>query len=174
MEDKDQWSDISILPRTLGNDDVDERERRELLVMKAGAHLFGVFADEAASVTEASVPTPLPGAPLAVLGVASVRGRMRTVLDPLMLLLNEDDTASDAKSAPQHFVVALRGDEQLALAVERVDRITEVFTETLELITNSRPVLRGVVHLDGGTVNVLDPQHLFEAAMSGTERRRQR
>ncbi|MGH9901668.1 MAG: chemotaxis protein CheW, partial [Pyrinomonadaceae bacterium] len=87
MGDKDIWSDIEILPRTLGlAGRADERERRELLVMQAGGRLFAVFADEAGGVTEASAPTPLPQAPAAVLGVVSVRGKMLTVLDPLRLL----------------------------------------------------------------------------------------
>ena len=143
--------------------------------MRAGGRLFAVYADEADSVTEGLRPTPLPGAPAAVLGVVCVRGRMRTVLDPLALF---PDTrgASTTPHAPR-FVLALRGDEQLALAVERVERIVEAPPDALlppdEEADHGAP-LRGRLLLDDTPVAVLDPARLFDAAMQGTERRRPR
>ena len=174
VEEENNWSDIAILPRSLGmKEQVDERERRALLVMQAGARLIGVFADEADSVTEGLIPTPLPHAPPAVLGVVSVRGRMRTVLDPLALLDGKQD-AGGVPVGPPRFIVSLRGDEQLALAVERVDHIIEIFTESVESLSHTGSVVRGVVQYEGALVVVLDPEQLFKAAVEGTERRRQR
>ena len=147
---------------------------RELAVMRAGGRVFAVYADEADSVTEGLRPTPLPGAPPAVLGVVCVRGRMRTVLDPLALF---GDTPHAPPPTPPRFVVALRGDEQLALAVERVERIVEAPPDALRPPPDEKHTaapLRGLVTLDDTPVAVLDPARLFEAAMQGTERRRPR
>ncbi len=151
---------------------------RELAVMRAGGRVFAVYADEADSVTEGLRPTPLPGAPPAVLGVVCVRGRMRTVLDPLALFGDTHHATRDAAPpTPPRFVVALRGDEQLALAVERVERIVEAPADALRPPADDQHTaapLRGLVILDDTPVAVLDPARLFEAAMQGTERRRPR
>src|SRR5438067_8661756 len=99
--------------------DTPQDETRELLLLRAGARAFAVFADETDGVADGLKPTPLPHAPRAVLGVVSVRGRMRTVLDPLALVGDNEETESAATVAPAPlFIVALRGDEQLALAAE--------------------------------------------------------
>ena len=150
-------------------------EPRELAIMRSGAHVFAVYADEADSVTEGLRPTPLPGAPAGVLGVVCVRGRMRTVLDPLLMLeeSSPESNAVGAGDAPR-FVVSLRGDEQLALAVERVERIIAAPDDNLEPTDDSARPIRGLFRLKDSTVAVLDPARLFEAAMQGTERRRPR
>ena len=152
---------------------------RELAVMRAGGRVFAVYADEADSVTEGLRPTPLPGAPPAVLGVVCVRGRMRTVLDPRALFGDTHRATPDAAPPPPppRFVVALRGDEQLALAVERVERIVEAPPDALRPPPDDKHTaapLRGLVILDDTPVAVLDPARLFDAAMRGTERRRPR
>ena len=181
MEEKDSFKDIPVLPRTLGlAGEADARERRELVVMKSGARLIGLFADEADSVTKSVAPTPLPGAPPAVLGVVSVRGRMLTLLDPAPLFEGvagrpPGRTAPERPAAPpSRFIIALRGDEQLALAVERVERITEIFTDEVEAVAHAAEFVRGIVQSDGALVVVLVPERLFEAAMEGNERRRKR
>jgi purine-binding chemotaxis protein CheW len=174
MTDKTEFADISILPRTLGLADAeDERERRELLVARCGTRLIGVFADEADQVTAWKPLTPLPGAPEGVLGVVSVRGRISTVLDPLSLLGERQETET---ITPFAFIITLRGDEQLALAVERAERIIEIFTDDVEpLGSSSGPsVVRGLLQTEGTLVAVLHTRELFTAALLGTERRRKR
>lgn len=171
MTDRAEFTDISILPRTLGL--VSEEmalERRELMVLGSGARLIGVFADEAESVVNWKRPTPLPSAPASVLGVISLRGRMATVLDPLMLL-GEGHADRDAEFA---FIIMLRGEEQLALAVERVEKIIEVTAEEVQPFNSNSDLVRGLVQLEGNLVAVLNLQELFPAALKGTERRRRR
>jgi chemotaxis signal transduction protein len=175
------WDEIEILPRTLGLRDhtQDTRERRELIVMRAAGRLFGLYADEADSVTEHARPTPLPHAPSAVLGVVSVRGRMRTVISPAALLGDADETQADAGSPSTpgdatRYVVSLRGDEQLALAVERVERVVEIFTEDVRTHAYTDAPVRGLLTQDSSTIVLLDPARLFEAATRDVERRRTR
>jgi len=170
MTETNYFDDLAILPRTLGqSDDSIEPERRQLIVMRTTTRLLGVFADEADSVADGLAPTPLPRAPASVLGVVSVRGRILTVIDPLVLL-NEERNAP----CPPRFIVALRGDEQLALAVERVERIIEIPTDAIAPLGNAVNIVRGVVQSEGDLVVVLDPAKLFDVAMQDTERRRQR
>jgi chemotaxis signal transduction protein len=197
MKDTTDWNEIEILPRTLGLSDAsaDARERRELLVMRACGREIGVFADEADCVSENLRLTPLPHAPRAVVGVVSVRGRIRTVLDPSVLLeagesfqsvrgrgLEPEPAATEAAAerrrahadACPRYVVSLRGDEQLALAVERIERIIEILTEDVQPLTQAAGVVRGITLQDSSTIVLLDPSRLFEAATQGTERRRNR
>lgn len=152
-----------------------ETTARRLLVMRAGAHAFGVFADEVESVNGGLRPTPLPFAPPAVLGVVSVRGWMRTLLDPPALLGDrQSQSEQPAEEAPPVVVVALHGDEQLALAVERVERI--ILARAVDLLPPDQPdsPVRGILQEEDARIIVLDPAKIFAAATRGTERRRQR
>src|SRR5256885_16898741 len=90
----------------------DEPQLRDLFSFSAGDATFAVFAEDVEATAEHGRPAKLPHAPPAVLGIVSVRGRMVTTLDPLAL------TNGGGGDWPAELpcVVALRGDEQLALA----------------------------------------------------------
>ncbi len=166
----DKFADISILPRSLGLTDESEelRERRDLIVARVGARLVGIYADEAAGVTEWRAPVPLPRAPQGVWGVVSLRGRMVLVLDPLAVLGEPD------KNQARSFLIALHGDEQLALAVDAMERIIVVFLDEIEPVQHGASVVSGIIQRDGEIIAVLKTEELFAAAMLGEERRRQR
>ena len=107
--------------------------RRSLIVARAGRHRLAVFADESDGVSKFATPAPLPFAPPAVLGVVAVRGRMRTLIDPLQLLL-----PPAAPTPPTHkddaaptLALLLKGDEQLALAVAAVERPAEIPADSI-------------------------------------------
>lgn len=71
-----------------------------------------------------AAPAPLPGAPRAVRGVIVVRGRVYTLIDLAFLLderRDDSDGASENASPARMFVMPLRGGEQLAIAVERIE-----------------------------------------------------
>ncbi len=164
-------------------DALEAPERSEIILLSSGARAFAVYAEEADGVTRDLKPTPLPGAPRAVAGVVCVRGRMRTVLDPLALLPAPEGAAGEGaeEAEPQMaaFIVTLRGDEQLALAVGRVEGIVELQSEGLDHDDDlqqqqTAPFVRRTLRHEGRPVTLLDPSNLFEAAMRGTERRRQR
>ena len=172
-EDLEAFSDIAVLPRTLGLLGEEEpRERRALLVARSGDKSFGIFADEADSVTDGFQPIPLPAAPPAVLGLVAVRGRMFTALSPRALLVEKDE--GQAVETSPRFVLALRGDEQLALAVERIERVLEILPAEVAPLDRAGPIVRGVLQREHDLIVVLDPAQLFEAAMRGRERRRRR
>jgi chemotaxis signal transduction protein len=160
---------------------------RKLQLVRAGASQFGVFADEIATIVAWRQPTPLPQAPKPVLGVVSVQGRMLTVLD-LALLADGETAHSDSRGeaageAPgtaaqkesdafHGHLVALRGDEQLALAVADVGESIELDGYAAQP-ENGKLVL-GVLQRDGAQINVLNLKELFPTAIQGRERRRRR
>lgn len=149
------------------------REARAVLLLRAGGLAFAVYAAECECVTPWADPAPLPHAPGAVLGVASVRGRMRTVLDPARL--SETSNPAHEQSTHTHALIAsLAGDEQLALACDSSAPHTLDADERLSPPASPSFPARATFRLGDETVHLLDPARLFEAAMTGTERRRQR
>jgi chemotaxis signal transduction protein len=87
---------------------------RDLFSFVAGGRIFAVLAEEVEGTADAKYAALLPHAPPAVVGVLCVRGRMLTTLDPIALV-----TGRRLEWPPViPSVVALRGDEQLALAAE--------------------------------------------------------
>ena len=147
----------------------------DLVPFTAGEMVFAVFAEQVESTTEARLPAPLPDAPPAVLGVVCVRGRMLTVLDPLALVTGE------ANSWPEVLpnIIALSGDEQLALAAtDRLDTITisaaDIESPSPTDGENLTRVALGIARYGGQEITVLSVAHLFAAALRRKERRRRR
>lgn len=149
-------------------------ERREIVVVRAGERWLGVFSEEVACVESGKVPTPLPHAPAGVLGIVSVRGRILTVLDPLSLL--GESRAGVSGRAQPNFILALRGDEQLALAVDSAGQLREIrMDEIKQPVGATALVARGTFQDEKAQVIVLDVTRLFAAAVEGmSERRRNR
>ncbi|HEX9917938.1 MAG TPA: chemotaxis protein CheW [Pyrinomonadaceae bacterium] len=162
--------------------------RRRLFVMRSGARRFAVYADEVEATSENLTPTPLPFAPAPVRGIVGRRGRILTLIDPLPLLpvANTDGvraTGAQASAPPAtpetpapSIVVALKGDEQLALSVESIEHEVELYDTDAGGAADApgSSLLRRTIQHDTHAVALLDPARLFEAAMQGVERRRQR
>jgi len=149
------------------------RETRELFVLTAGDQAFAVRAEDAEGLAEGLTPAPLPHAPAAVLGVVSLRGRMRTLLYPPALVA-ETQARQDVTTATPRFAVALRGDEQLALAADSVEGVVAFDADSLPASDSRDPTPAVTLEHEGRRVRLLDASRLFEAAMRGTERRRPR
>ena len=142
-------------------------DAQDLRVFTANALKFAVFAEDITAEVPWRRPTPLPQAPAAVLGIASIQGRMLTVLDPVVLLTNAA-SGSEAK----RFIVALRGDEQLALAVEQQGE--SVAANIVNEASTKDGAAMGVIEQEGDTISVLDVKKLFALAIRGRERRQRR
>ena len=148
----------------------------DLVPFTAGERVFAVFANQVDSTAEAKLPAALPQSPPGVLGVVCVRGRMLTVLDPFALLTGE--TNSWPAVLPN--VIALTGDEQLALAAgERLDTITISAGDIEPPATENDEedparVALGIARYGGQEITVLSVANLFAAAMRRNERRRRR
>src|SRR5436853_2766866 len=148
---------------------------RDLVPFVAGNRTFAVFAEHVEGTAEAKMPAALPRAPTAVLGVVSARGRMLTVLDPLALISGA--AHGWPKSLP--CVIALRGDEQLALAAEESRDAITIAAVDIQRSTKSEDdglanVILGIARYGGQEITVLNVDQLFTAAVRRKERRRRR
>ncbi|MCA1555268.1 MAG: chemotaxis protein CheW, partial [Acidobacteria bacterium] len=178
--------DKAIATRSTSEERTPGDPRRRLFVMRSGSRLFAVYTDEVEATSENLTPTPLPFARPPVRGVVSQRGRILTVIDPLLLLqpdavapTNAPPPAPSTTRTPLPIIVALRGDEQLALAVEHIEHDIELYDDETAAdagakISNSPRFLRRIIQPHTNAIALLDPAHLFDAAMQGIERRRRR
>ena len=123
-----------------------------LLSFRVGSRRFAVDESKVATVANWREPTPLPYAPPSVLGVVSLQGRMLTVLDFRRLT----DIDNSENGVPQH-IIALRGDEQLALAVDEIEGSIASLRD------------RGEAEIE-----VVNVSALFSSAIQGRERRQRR
>lgn len=147
----------------------------DLVPFVAGERVFAVFADQVDGTAEVRRPASLPNAPAAVLGVVCMRGRMLTVLDPMGVITGE------ALEWPANLpsVIALRGEEQLALAANSCrDTITiaaEDLQSSFEINADGfESAILGIARYGGEEITVLRVDNLFAAAVRRKERRRRR
>ena len=137
----------------------------ELQLLFIGSRCFGVRAEEVEALADWHAPNPLPGAPPSVLGVVCIRGRMLTVLDIGSLFGEQEKSAG--------WLVALRGDEQLALAVGRAGDVIQLESVQREP-GNVNALISGTVSHGNLVIDVINCAALFPTAMRGRERRRRR
>lgn len=149
-----------------------EPQLRDLFSFRAGGRTFAVFADEVEGTADLKQVAPLPHAPAAVLGVLCVRGRMLTTLDPWGLVTG----ARLVWPSVLPCVVALRGDEQLALAAESFGNTITVFDGDIEAPPEETKynALAGISRHGGEEISIFRVSSLFLAAFQRQERRRRR
>lgn len=156
----------------LGPPPAEETQLRDLFSFSARDTTFAVFAEEVEATLESVRAAPLPHAPAAVLGVVSVRGRMVTALDPLALL-----NGGGKWPAELPCIIALRGDEQLALAAEMLREVITIASTDIESANEpggSNQAVLGIARYGGEKIVILNTANLFSAAVRRRERRRRR
>ena len=147
---------------------------RELQLVRAGTLQFGIFADEIATIVAWREPSPLPHAPKPVLGVVGIQGRVLTVLEFTTLALRNASTTEPSMDNERR-IIALRGDEQLALAVDGVGEIIKIAGRDLKPKQALVDALVLVVwQVEDAEISILNVRQLFTSAIQGRERRRRR
>lgn len=146
-----------------------EKFDREFQVVSAGSRLCGILTQEISTIAEWQEPAPLPNAPASVLGVVSVQGCMLTVLS-LAELISEN--AAELETA--RHIIALRGDEQLALAVAEIREVIDLAADELHGEQSTAKLIAGTVTRNGAEISILNLKELFPTAIQGRERRRRR
>lgn len=147
-------------------------QSRKLQLVRAGSIDFAIFADEIAAITDWQLPTPLPHAPESILGVVSIHGRILTVLNPGKISGLESNSREGLNPK---YIVALKGDEQLAIAVDAIaDTLELEETEFEAMGKNEDSLTLGRLHHDGTETSVINVKQLFAQAIQGRERRRRR
>ncbi len=148
MPNAESQSEILVDATTSGRRNAVDPELLDLFVFEAGSRIFAVPADQVDGTTEAR--------------------------DPTVLLTGQ--SLRWPRTLP--CVIALRGDEQLALVAQSYrDKIT---IEEADLDRQSESgadatgLLLGRVRYAGEEILVLDVRHLFASVMRQRERRRRR
>jgi len=136
----------------------------QIRLISVATHTLGLREDSVLKVIDWSAPTPLPFAPNTVVGIVSVQGRMFTVVDLRVLL--------EAPQQEGKQIIALRGAEQLALAVDESKSVIGV--EGVLERDGPSELFEGKVLVDGNEVSLLNPDALFAGVIRGRERRRRR
>ena len=135
----------------------------QIRLIRVDTRTLGLREDSVLKVIEWIAPTPLPFAPNTVVGIVSVQGRMFTVVDLRVLL---EASHQDGKQ-----IIALRGAEQLALAVDESLGVVEVDHVGEE---KAADLFEGKVLVGNEEVPLLNPETLFAGVIKGRERRRRR
>ena len=128
---------------------------------------LAVPEDQITTIVDWTEPTPLPFGPQAILGVVCVHGRMFTVLNMIKLLRPETDAVTTAR-----LILALRGDEQLALAVDKTQVIDVPATNIKPADEDLTNLLRETFTHEGSDWQVLSVDELFNTLIQGQRRRR--
>jgi len=150
---------------TTGSDNLSE-DVRSLRLLRVDSLTLGVPDEMILAISDWTDPTPLPFVPPSVLGIVSMHGRMFTVVDAAGLLALNAATQSRS-------IVALRGDEQLALAVDETLEIVSIKPD--EVVNGTEEdLIQGTIRLNGEQVLLLDVDSLFAGVIRGRERRRRR
>jgi chemotaxis signal transduction protein len=148
-------------------DGIEANPSQNVQLLRTGSLQLGIFQNEIATIVAWREPAPLPYAPASVLGVVSIQGRMLTVLDLASLLSPE---ASSSDKVYQH-ILALRGDEQLALAVDALGETIAISDGNVE---RADGLFLRVYQPGNRQINILNTKELFATALHGRERRRRR
>jgi len=131
--------------------------------MKIGLSFLAVDDDQLLTVVDFVEPTPLPFAPPSVLGVVSIEGKMFTVLE----------TTGEPQNRRQ--LAALRGDEQLAIAIDDCASAIEIDNQIIYQPQDDAAVFSAASFRDGEReIPLLDVSKLFSGLLQGRERRRRR
>ncbi len=144
-----------------------EKDSKQIQLFSAGGVGYGVAAADVLAIVDWRQPASLPHAPDAVLGVVSIHGRMFTVVD-----LSKLTETTHEDGAPTR-ILALRGDEQLALAINEPGEVVKRGQgESAQQI--NRVLVSEVVKHNGTDITILDIKELFPIVIQGRERRRRR
>ena len=129
--------------------------------------VLGVPTEQFLTVVDWVEPTPLPFGPEAAFGVVSIQGRMFTVVD-IETVLGMRSKRKNTKA-----IAALRGDDQLAIAVVSVVENVNIDLNSIVPEVESS-LIQGRARVDEKEVLLLDVDALFAGVIRGRERRRRR
>ena len=137
---------------------------RRTLLFRVGTTVYGCDIDDIREIVPFRQPTRLPGAPAYVTGLINLRGTIVTVLDLGVRL----DATQKAITDGSIMLVAVPGGARLVgVAVKEVMDVRIVGTERDDVVAGSGgiDVVRGLAHVDGATVILLDIHSLVRQVL---------
>ena len=130
-----------------------------------GSAVYGCDIDDIREIVPFRPATRLPGAPSYVSGLINLRGTIVTVLDLGRLLEATRERVAENSSI---MLVSTPGNSRLVgIAVEEVMDVRVVGTSVDDVIADSagNDAVRGLAHVDGGTVILLDIHSLVRQVL---------
>src|SRR5262249_23184340 len=137
---------------------------RRTLLFRVGSTVYGSDIDDIREIVPFRQATRLPGAPSYVQGLINLRGTIVTVLDLGARL----DAARERITDGSIMLVAMPGSARLVgVAVQEVMDVRVVGTSADDVIAESagNDAVRGLAHVDGGTVILLDIHSLVRQVL---------
>jgi purine-binding chemotaxis protein CheW len=134
------------------------------LLFRVGSTVYGCDIDDIREIVPFRQATRLPGAPSYVTGLINLRGTIVTVLDLGARLNASDERVIDGSI----MLVAMPGSARLVgVAVQEVMDVRVVGTSADDVIADSagNDAVRGLAHVDGGTVILLDIHSLVRQVL---------
>ena len=134
-----------------------------LLLFAVAGRVYGCDIGAVREIVPIRHTTRLPGAPPYVRGLINLRGAIVTVIDLASRL------ASAAAPAEGSVVLAEYGNKQVGLAVDEVRDVQMLAPDRFEAATGDIArggIVRGLGHLDGGVVIVLDVPAVIRQVMA--------
>jgi len=134
------------------------------LLFRVGSAVYGCDIDDIREIVPHREATRLPGAPPYVQGLINLRGTIVTVLDLGVRLGATRDRVAEGSI----MLVAMPGNARLVgVAVEEVMDVRVVGTSDDDVIADSagNDAVRGLAHVDGGTVILLDIHSLVRQVL---------
>ncbi|HZI40741.1 MAG TPA: chemotaxis protein CheW [Gemmatimonadaceae bacterium] len=134
------------------------------MLFRVGSAVYGCDIDDIREIVPYRQATRLPGAPTYVTGLINLRGTIVTVLDLGVRLSAASDRVTDGSI----MLVAMPGNTRLVgVAVQEVMDVRVVGTSDDDVIADSagNDAVRGLAHVDGGTVILLDIHSLVRQVL---------
>ncbi|HEY7235343.1 MAG TPA: chemotaxis protein CheW [Gemmatimonadaceae bacterium] len=134
------------------------------MLFRVGSTVYGCDIDDIREIVPFRQATRLPGAPSYVTGLINLRGTIVTVLDLGARLNASDERVIDGSI----MLVAMPGSARLVgVAVQEVMDVRVVGTSADDVIADSagNDAVRGLAHVDGGTVILLDIHSLVRQVL---------
>jgi purine-binding chemotaxis protein CheW len=137
---------------------------RRTLLFRVGNAVYGCDIDDIREIVPYRQATRLPGAPSYVTGLINLRGTIVTVLDLGVRLSAAHDRVTDGSI----MLVSMSGNTRVVgVAVQEVMDVRVVGTSDDDVIADSagNDAVRGLAHVDGGTVILLDIHSLVRQVL---------
>ena len=134
------------------------------MLFRVGSTVYGCDIDDIREIVPFRQATRLPGAPAYVTGLINLRGTIVTVLDLGARLGASHERVADGSI----MLVAMPGSARLVgVAVQEVMDVRVVGTSADDVIADSagNDAVRGLAHVDGGTVILLDIHSLVRQVL---------
>ena len=119
--------ELSALPLESGG--ADKADLVSLLLFEVDGESYAIGVETTEGVVDCPRLTPLPGAPVGVAGLASVRGRMTVVMN-----LGSGTAQEDVKRR----LILVKGDAQLGLLADRVDGVLGLAPKRVRPVAHGR------------------------------------